>query len=252
MTTIRPSGLTLILAACLTTSCSKKSSSPDNSNAGCRLITVSDQFGSASSTIYSLEYDTKGRVSSIQIIGAHSGSKEFAYSGNTVVIRTFNDTTLYGTDTVTLNDGGLTSKDIFTEAAGSGKIIDTYTYTGSECVKIEALVSFNTNPEVELFSWATGNPTSATATEGAFSISNFYTYNDKREQAGGYEMVQETLSGVPYLKTTNMLTVDSSDNAVYHLDYTFDASGKVTLIQRTQAGPGTHTPENYDLQWQCN
>jgi hypothetical protein len=246
-----PSSLLLfLLALCLITSCSKKSSSPGNPTNACHLITISHDYENGD-YVTNLDYDTKGRLVKASTTGSQASSKEYTYSGDTMFINFFDGTPkLTGLDTVLLNGDGLPTTEAYGVPNQIGETIDSYTYTGTECIKYQFGVNNPASTITETYTWANGNPAINIINLAGTIYTDYYTYNDKPEGKGGYDMAFQILYDLPYLRPTNMMTVDSSSMYVFHIAYTFDANGDVTHIQRTKVG--SPTPDSYDLQWQCN
>jgi|GEM_PF-2026804 hypothetical protein len=238
------SHLLIVAIACLfvSPSCSKKSSNPNPSQT-CQIITVTDQNGTTATT-YHLTYNNAGQISTEKYsIGGVVYTRVFTYTGNTEIM-----TTLGGpapiTDSITLNSDGLIQSDYYSEAYN--RIVTTYTYSGAEVQTMITRANDGSTPDTTTYTWTNGDLTGSTLSG---SGTTFYTYYITASEPGDYwSVIQLINNGGYFLKTVHQLASNQLGSTIVSINYTYDNTGKVTLVSVTNGG----NVETFSFQYACH
>jgi hypothetical protein len=237
MKNISPLVVVALTCLFLSPSCSKKSGSPAQT---CRIITISDQNGS-SSTTYNITYNNAGQISTEQYsIGTTAYNRVFTYIGSIEMIATSTGTTTI-TDSINLNSDGLILSDYNTDQTNI--TVSTYTYSGTEVQKAVTVVNGGA-PTTSVYTFANGDLTSSS---GSPNIT--YSYNTKASEIGDYwQIIQLINYGASFVRTAHQLAGYQYTGTVENINYTYDNSGKITVVTGTTGA----NVETITYQYSCN
>lgn len=228
--------------------CSKKSGSPAQT---CQIATVTDQDGSNAPTTFNLTYNDQGQLSTTETIssGSSTVTRVYTYSGNRTIITETDGTTLFSTDTITMNSDGLMATDLFTIASNGEQQVTTYTYSGDQVQQSVETDSHGATGTTTTYAWSGGNLTSSTQTTGANVTTTTYTYNNKPTQPGDYWQIIQLISySGPFVKNTNMLTGTNSPAQIANISYNTDNTGRITGLTATYGS----NVERINYNWSCH
>lgn len=235
MKKVAPFLIVTTLCLFLTPSCGKK-----NNTRTCQIITVTDSYGT-STTTYNVTYNNSGQISTEQYSdGANNYSRVFTYIGSTEMMTTSGGPSTI-TDSISLNGNGMIGSDYETD--GTNTAVTTYTYSGTELQK-SVTVYDGGAPSTSTYTWTNGDLASST-TGGS---SQTFTYNSKTSEEGDYwQIVQLIDYGASFVRTAHQLSGYQSGTTIENINYAYDNSGKITGVTGTT---GTNV-ENIGYQYSC-
>jgi len=230
--------LAILIAIVLFVSCKKNDVAR---HPVCNITTVNAGTGDP----FNISYNSEGKIASVT---QGTISKNFQFSGNTLVINETNSGGFANKYIVTLNEFGLATN-VKNEETADGTDWNNlqFEYNGKEVVKQTSTTSAGGATDITTITWTNGNPTSIAHGGNASTIEY---YADKPSQAGDYwNLIQLINNGFYFIASKNAMKSLVAGGVRTNLFYTSDADGKFTGVI---VDDGTPPVSTYTYQYQCN
>jgi hypothetical protein len=233
-----------MVVICITSTFCKKSS---GKNSNCRIVTATGEV-SGNTNIYNITYNDDGKIAAMVTSGGLPFSREFTYSGNTIIVNVTASGAFFYKDSITLNNRGpMVNLRRYFNTAGTNWINRVLEYNGDVLLKHHLTSNASATPQTSIVTVTNGNTTKV---QGPAGTINYEYWTDKNIQQGDFmEFFAMIEYGVNFYPHKNLIkTIDFGGGDTHNFDYELNADGlisKITLVN----GSTTNT---YSYQYACN